>query len=99
MNDILKKLQYKGQQKVLVVNAPESFKQVLEELITLAPTLDLHNVGVEEDFAIVFATNKHDLDHFVVATTPKLKGDATLWMCYPKGTSKTYKCDFNRDTG
>lgn len=20
-------------------------------------------------------------------------------MCYPKGTSKRYKCDFNRDTG
>jgi len=22
-----------------------------------------------------------------------------LWFCYPKGTSKKYKCDFNRDTG
>ena len=26
-------------------------------------------------------------------------GDAVLWFAYPKGTSKRYTCDFNRDTG
>jgi hypothetical protein len=26
-------------------------------------------------------------------------GDAQLWMVYPKGSSKKYKCEFNRDTG
>jgi hypothetical protein len=26
-------------------------------------------------------------------------GDATVWFAYPKGTSKKFKCDFNRDTG
>ena len=26
-------------------------------------------------------------------------GDATVWFAYPTGTSKKYKCDFNRDTG
>jgi len=25
--------------------------------------------------------------------------DAIVWFTYPKGTSKKYKCDFNRDTG
>ncbi|MGF1585624.1 MAG: hypothetical protein ACFCUM_09905 [Bacteroidales bacterium] len=30
---------------------------------------------------------------------PKFKGDAILWFCYPKGSSKNYKCGFNRDTG
>jgi hypothetical protein len=26
-------------------------------------------------------------------------GDALLWFAYPKGTSKRYTCDFNRDSG
>jgi hypothetical protein len=26
-------------------------------------------------------------------------GDAILWMVYPKGTSKKYRCEFNRDSG
>jgi hypothetical protein len=30
---------------------------------------------------------------------PLLEGDALLWFAYPKGTSKKYTCDFNRDTG
>jgi hypothetical protein len=29
----------------------------------------------------------------------KAEGDALLWFAYPKGTSKNYQCDFNRDTG
>jgi hypothetical protein len=38
------------------------------------------------------------------AELAKLKGikilrDALLWFAYPKGTSKRYACEFNRDTG
>lgn len=28
-----------------------------------------------------------------------MNGDAILWFAYPKGTSKKYKCEFNRDNG
>jgi len=39
----------------------------------------------------------------VDALAPKIaaraEGDATVWFAYPKGTSKKYTCDFNRDTG
>lgn len=30
---------------------------------------------------------------------PLANGDAVIWFCYPKGTSKKYKCEFNRDNG
>ena len=29
----------------------------------------------------------------------KTKGDAIVWFAYPKGTSRKYQCDFNRDNG
>ena len=31
--------------------------------------------------------------------TARAEGDALLWFAYPKGSSKRYTCDFNRDTG
>jgi hypothetical protein len=27
------------------------------------------------------------------------KGDAAIWIVYPKGSSKGYRCEFNRDSG
>jgi hypothetical protein len=27
------------------------------------------------------------------------EGDAIVWMAYPKGSSRTFRCEFNRDTG
>ena len=33
------------------------------------------------------------------AVLPKAQGDAVVWFAYPKGTSKRYKCEFNRDSG
>jgi hypothetical protein len=33
------------------------------------------------------------------ALTRAAQGDAALWMVYPKGSSKRYRCEFNRDTG
>jgi hypothetical protein len=53
----------------------------------------------EIEFALVFVTKKDEISGFIEKIYPKLKGDAILWFCYPKGTSKKYKCDFNRDNG
>lgn len=38
----------------------------------------------------------HRLSKVLAAKAP---GDALLWFAYPKGTSKKYMCDFNRDDG
>ena len=48
---------------------------------------------------MLFATKQREVDAGIKTLVPKLDGDATLWICYPKGTSKKYTCDFNRDTG
>lgn len=28
-----------------------------------------------------------------------IEGDAILWIAYPKGTAKQFRCEFNRDNG
>jgi hypothetical protein len=50
-------------------------------------------------FALVFVTQKARLDALAKMVAAKAEGDAVLWFAYPKGTSKTLSCDFNRDNG
>lgn len=51
------------------------------------------------EFAIAFATTQAELDRASKALTARANGDAVLWIAYPKGTSKRYTCEFNRDSG
>jgi hypothetical protein len=50
-------------------------------------------------FALVFATQKSHVDRLSKSLAAKASGDAILWFAYPKGTSRRFKCDFNRDNG
>jgi hypothetical protein len=50
-------------------------------------------------FALVFATRKSKVDSVAGALAKAARGDSIVWFAYPKGSSKRYTCDFNRDTG
>ena len=99
MTPTFKKLNYKDQPKILSLNPPQSFEDELSSMAELA-TIVKNEIEIDEiEFALSFVTKKHEIDEIITRLFPKLKGDAVLWFCYPKGTSKNYKCDFNRDTG
>ena len=99
MDTLFKKLNYKNQQQVVSINHPASFKENLASLGGEAEIVtDLANAEAIT-FILVFVTRQSEIDRLIPLIAPKLEGDAILWMCYPKGTSKKYRCDFNRDTG
>jgi len=50
-------------------------------------------------FALAFTTKQVEVDTLSRVFAGKAEGDALVWFAYPKGTSKRYKCEFNRDTG
>ena len=50
-------------------------------------------------FVLAFVTKQKEVDTLAEGIIAKAEGDAILWFAYPKGTSKNYTCDFNRDTG
>ena len=50
-------------------------------------------------FALSFVTQRAELHRLSRKLSAKAAGDAILWFAYPKGTSKKYSCDFNRDDG
>ncbi len=99
MTPLFKKLNYKDQPRILAINPPESFFNELNIMAESASIRTSEDEISEIEFVLLFVTTKHEIDELVSGIYPKLKGDAVLWFCYPKGTSKKYKCDFNRDNG
>ncbi len=99
MNEIFKKLNFKNQAVIHAVNAPESFRPALEEMSSLAQIKI--EVGDDEkvSFFMVFVTQQSEVNEWAEKIAKVLDGDGLVWFSYPKGTSKKYKCDFNRDTG
>jgi hypothetical protein len=99
MDAVFKKMNLKNQKTVVIRNAPESFH---ENMLSIRDETNIITDGQQQteiEFAIVFVTRQTEIDTLVPEIAPLLIGDAILWMCYPKSTSKKYKCDFNRDTG
>lgn len=98
MDALFKKLNYKDQAVVVVLNAPESFESNISSLEMAKVYREIGDLKCVE-FVIAFATNQRNLDEIIHQAAPLLEGDAVFWIAYPKGTSKKYTCDFNRDTG
>jgi hypothetical protein len=97
MEGIFKKLNYKNQPVIHVLQAPESFNAELPVLEGKAG-IERHASG-DIHFVIGFVQLREKLDAMVHEIAPNLVGDAIFWMAYPKGSSKNYTCDFNRDKG
>jgi len=92
------KLQLKDQKEILVLDAPASFVPELARLKGINIHRRLGAVS-EIEFSLVFVTRKAEVDLLAGPIARLAEGDAVVWFAYPKGTSKKYQCDFNRDNG
>ncbi|MGL4598215.1 MAG: hypothetical protein ACRCYO_11825 [Bacteroidia bacterium] len=99
MTPLFKKLNFKNQKSIVVINHPESFEEELKQMSTVAEIIRDVKKAKAIEFVICFATKQKELDEQLKQYKNKLEGDALVWICYPKGSSKKYTCDFNRDTG
>jgi hypothetical protein len=98
MPKVFEKLNLKQEEEILVVNAPSSFETHLAALKHVKIIRDPRKAKAIH-FALAFVTKLIDVDALSRVLCAKAEGDALLWFAYPKGTSKRYTCDFNRDTG
>jgi len=99
MNAIFKKLNLKNRLAIYILNAPASFQPAIDEMKGMTE-ID-KDIGKAKDiaFAMVFATRQKEVDQFADRIAQQTVDDAVIWMVYPKGTSKKYTCEFNRDNG
>lgn len=99
MTLLFKKLNFKQHKEVLVFNHPAEFETELEAMkdYTIIKT-DVESI-TEVEFVLVFVKTQTEIDSITSLINEKLKGDAVVWFAYPKGSSKKYKAEINRDKG
>ena len=98
MPSTFEKLNLKTQSQIVVLNPPETFEPVLAGLRNVAVLRDLKGSN-EIEFSLAFVTKQKEVDLLAKTIAKRVKGDAIVWFAYPKGTSKKYKSEINRDTG
>ncbi|HET6633095.1 MAG TPA: hypothetical protein VFG73_10365 [Rhodanobacteraceae bacterium] len=96
MSPLFNKLNLGTHRLIHVLNAPASFEP---ELKALDGVTVRRSVTGEVGFALAFVITQAQLDSASVQLVIAAVGDALLWMVYPKGTSRRYTCEFNRDSG
>lgn len=92
---VAQKLLIKENYKVLLVNEPKYYREILGELppnVTI-----LTELGGLVDLVQVFLTSKMELETQLRRLKSLLKPKGLLWLTYPKGTAKV-KADINRDS-
>ncbi len=99
MTPLFKKLNYKTPAAIVVANAPASFEAELAPMRSIATVVDGLGKAKQVEFVIVFTTKQAEVDKAADSIAKKVTDDAVVWFCYPKGSSKNYTCEFNRDTG
>jgi hypothetical protein len=98
MSTLFKKLNLSNRNPIIVLNAPETFDTELRQLVNVE-VIRKSNRKKKADFGIAFAITQQDLDDLSRQLIEAVEGEAVLWIAYPKGTSKQYRCEFNRDSG
>lgn len=95
---LFKKLNLGTHQEIIVLNAPDSFESELKQLKGVKI---LRDPGKPKNvkFGLAFAITQAQLDRAAKLFAAGSEGDAVIWFAYPKGTSKRYQCEFNRDSG
>lgn len=99
MSTLLEKLNYKGSDRIAILNAEENF------LTSLSKDLNGTKVDREIDprfpyrFIMIFVKNQAEAENFTPIALHNLLCDGILWFCYPKKTSKKYKSNIDRDHG
>ena len=98
MPSTFEKLNLKNQTTILVLNAPASFEPELAALHGVTVLRNLQPLDAI-DFSLAFVTTQKEVDTLAKAIAKRAIGDAVVWFAYPKGTSRKYKSEINRDTG
>ena len=92
------KLNLKDQKDIVIEHAPASFEPEIALLKGVTVRRAMSDAK-QVDFSLTSATKQKEVDPLAKAVGRKAAGDAIVWVAYPKKSSKTYTCEFNRDSG
>ncbi|HTA43159.1 MAG TPA: hypothetical protein VK789_11970 [Bryobacteraceae bacterium] len=98
MPGVFAKLNLKDQKQIVILDPPQSFEAELAALKGLEIVRDLKKAKAVS-FSLAFVMTQDRVDSLAPAIARKAEGDAVVWFAYPKGSSKKYKSQIDRDHG
>ena len=99
MDPVFKKLNFKAQEQIIVLNAPASFDSNLD---AISEFTQIHRQLPPQEaieWLLAFVTLQQEVETLSKAISEQISGDLLLWLAYPKKSSKRYQSDINRDYG
>jgi len=98
MTPLFKKMNFKRQERIFVLNSPSEFAA---QLVAMMPFTKISTSTRSKimDFVVIFAKQEEELNALFAKVKDKLIGDAYLWICYPKKSSRKYDSGITRDKG
>ena len=99
MKPLLERLNYKGNDRIAVLNSEEGFTEaLLMESGTLVIDREI-DPRFPYSFILMFVRNHAEVEAFTPIALHNLLCDGVLWFCYPKKSSKLLHSDIDRDHG
>lgn len=96
MDPLLKKMNWKEGMKIRVWNVPTELSEVVKswEKKGLMATRE-----EKPDFLLAFVQTEEEIEKYFSLMHELSPEDEAIWLAYPKGTSRKYKSQINRDKG
>lgn len=98
MHPVLKKLNLKDENKLLILKAPDIFEPILSSLREDVEIIRSVDNGIYK-FVICFVLSAQEIKESCQKIDGKIGEDVKLWFAYPKKSSKKYTTDIGRDHG
>jgi len=95
MESVVKKLRLKHD-RALVMQVPEELGALAAAMRATGTAIDAAPTG-SYGFALGFVKSMAEAHELAPVLAKAIEGDGLLWLAYPKGTSKRYTVDINRD--
>ena len=99
MTSLFKKMNFKNQKEIFVLNSPKEFESELKSMMAFTKVKTKSDDCIATEFVLCFVQNKKEVEHHFKEIGKKIIDDGVLWFCYPKKTSKKYKAEIGRDSG
>ncbi|HJZ46956.1 MAG TPA: hypothetical protein VKE41_07305 [Roseiflexaceae bacterium] len=95
-NPLVKKMKLKPGQHAAIINAPDGYLDSLQPVPEDVEVME--QLGQSFDWVQLFVKNQAELEQVIAQVRAALKPSGTLWITFPKGTSKI-QTDLTRDKG
>jgi hypothetical protein len=99
MEALLAKLNYKGQKRIAVINAPGKFVEYFENTLKEVRIDKEIDPRFPYEFLILFVSLVSEVESLAPKALHNLISDGILWFAYPKKRSKKISSDIDRDHG